>query len=367
MIETNDILASFRNELAAHLANYRPPAVDPLPISPWIASSLLQKAIRRGRADLALAASSTLMLTDPVRLWRRLGCIAFEDVGLADPRTVGLVTAAVAGKRVRATMGGEWKVAAWMTERLAASPKSRATDDLLMAVETLPRLKDHRRALAERNFVDLQLTALESADLYERAIAILYLSGTDVRRSRCLRPYQGDVYLAFNVLDRLAVPPTLLAIAREGLRRTNALLAPLFALLSTEHADGHVAFTDDTLPPEVMIGPTPGWALDGYTREGKEAIRRFLMTDDPFAAWAKRRLPESARQRVAALALFHVEGGRLSRRQRTPFNDELRRVNEIECLGVEAGEAREALEMMLSGIPSLNAIRADIMEGLTNV
>ncbi|WP_309418911.1 site-specific integrase [Telmatospirillum sp.] len=51
MIETNDILSSFRDELAVHLANYQPPAVTPLPISPWIASSLLQKAIRRSKTD----------------------------------------------------------------------------------------------------------------------------------------------------------------------------------------------------------------------------------------------------------------------------------------------------------------------------
>jgi hypothetical protein len=90
MIDHRDILASFRNELAVHLARFTPPPVQPLPVSVWIAASLLQKAIRRGRADLAISAAATLAVNDPERLWRRLGGIVFEDIGFADLCTVGL-------------------------------------------------------------------------------------------------------------------------------------------------------------------------------------------------------------------------------------------------------------------------------------
>lgn len=102
MIDHRDILNSFRNELASHLARFTPPPVEPLSVSVWIAASLLQKAIRRGRTDLAVAAAATLAVNDPDRLWRRLGGIAFEDIGLGDPCAVGLVSAALAGKRIRA-------------------------------------------------------------------------------------------------------------------------------------------------------------------------------------------------------------------------------------------------------------------------
>ena len=50
--------------------------------------SLLQKAIRRGHEELALRAAATLLRISPERLWRRCGCIAFEDVGVADLDTV---------------------------------------------------------------------------------------------------------------------------------------------------------------------------------------------------------------------------------------------------------------------------------------
>jgi hypothetical protein len=68
--------------------------------------SALQKAIRRGREDLALRAAATLLLDEPTRFWRRCGVIAFEDVGLASVDTLGIVTAALGGKRMRAALGG---------------------------------------------------------------------------------------------------------------------------------------------------------------------------------------------------------------------------------------------------------------------
>src|SRR5215208_5599708 len=94
-----DILALTRDQLLETVAQHStPPIPDPLPVSPWVAMSLLQKATRRGREDLAHCAASTLLQIAPDRLWRRLGCIAFEDVGVADLDIVFLTTAALAGK-----------------------------------------------------------------------------------------------------------------------------------------------------------------------------------------------------------------------------------------------------------------------------
>jgi replication-associated recombination protein RarA len=66
----------------------------------------MQKAIRRGREDLALRVAAALLRDSPERLWRRCGVIAFEDVGVADPTTTGMVVAALGGKAFRAKLGG---------------------------------------------------------------------------------------------------------------------------------------------------------------------------------------------------------------------------------------------------------------------
>ncbi|WP_204351099.1 hypothetical protein, partial [Serratia marcescens] len=53
-------------------------AVRPLAVDHWLVSSLLQKAIRRGDADLAARAALTLLDLRGSTIWRRFMVIAFE-------------------------------------------------------------------------------------------------------------------------------------------------------------------------------------------------------------------------------------------------------------------------------------------------
>jgi hypothetical protein len=72
----------FRNDLWLAVSRCgEPPEPQPLACSPWLAMSLMQKSIRRGREQLALRAAATLLRDAPERLWRRLGVTAAEDVG----------------------------------------------------------------------------------------------------------------------------------------------------------------------------------------------------------------------------------------------------------------------------------------------
>jgi len=139
-----DSIGIARNQLRDAIAEFQLPPCNPLPISPWVAMSLLQKAIRRGRRVLALRAAATLLTGSPERLWRRLACIAFEDVGLADIDTVATVTAAVVGKKFHEFLGGEWSTASFLVSKMADAPKCRAADDLLLAAESHPNFEDAR-------------------------------------------------------------------------------------------------------------------------------------------------------------------------------------------------------------------------------
>jgi replication-associated recombination protein RarA len=95
-----NVLSIARQQLSDAICQDQSPICDPLKVSPWIAMSCLQKAIRRGHEHLALRAAATLLHVSPERLWRRCGCIAFEDIGVANLDTVAIVTAALAGKVV---------------------------------------------------------------------------------------------------------------------------------------------------------------------------------------------------------------------------------------------------------------------------
>ena len=127
------ILEQYRSQLAGEVLErgYDLPRFNPLNINPWLAMSLMQKAIRRGREGLALQAAATLLSNSPSRLWRRIGITAYEDIGVADFEAVALATATLKGKVWRSEIGGERAVASYVVRRLCAAIKCRAADDLL--------------------------------------------------------------------------------------------------------------------------------------------------------------------------------------------------------------------------------------------
>ena len=203
-------------------------------------------------------------------------------------------------------------MASVVVKALVEAPKSRATDDLFMALETLPGLADTRRALAAETNPRLRLIALTTPNLHSRALATLFLLGTD-RPGGKLPVRRGEVALAFDLLDELGTAPTTLAICREGYRKTGEALPPLLALLALENGL-RAGTTDDPLPPEAMIGGVPGWALDMFTREGKLALSRLSATQAGVAEFARAMLSPGQRVGFLGQVLFRVEGGLLTRR-----------------------------------------------------
>jgi hypothetical protein len=60
-----EVLSIIRQQLSDANSNFQTPTCDPLKVSPWIAMSLLQKAIRRGFEELALRDAMTPLRTAP--------------------------------------------------------------------------------------------------------------------------------------------------------------------------------------------------------------------------------------------------------------------------------------------------------------
>jgi hypothetical protein len=367
MIDKKDILASFRLELVKLLSAHTPPPLAPLPTTVWIAASVMQKAIRRGDEAWAMSAAATLLIENPDKFWRRLGCIAAEDVGLADICAVGGMVGMMSGKRMRAALGGEWPVASWLVQHLAQARKSRATDDLLMTTQLLPSLEVERGRLSELSNHQLRLILLGTDSLHVRALALLYLAGTAGKPVAYLKSRRGEPALAFDVLDELGTPFTVLELAREGYRVSREPLWLLMALLASEQPDlGRGQEKDDEMPTETMAGPAPSWAIDSFTREGKVTINRFLNGVSPYTEWLQAHVQRSQQRTVTARTLFHVEGGLLRKHCLSTLNDDLRAANEMQCLGLPAERAGEAIRLLRDDLQILNSIRAQIMEGQTH-
>jgi hypothetical protein len=108
--------------------------------SPWVAMSAMQKAIRRGREDLALSAAATLLRNAPDKLWRRVGCIAYEDVGVASLAAAGAGRLHGAhGPRAAPTLPLAWR---WMPTSRTRRARRTQTE---MIREECERKKGVRR------------------------------------------------------------------------------------------------------------------------------------------------------------------------------------------------------------------------------
>jgi hypothetical protein len=84
---------------------------------------------------------------------------------VADLQTVSLATAALAGKRYRATIGGEWKVASFIVDQMAKALKCRAADDLLLTADSHPLFGRARIDLATKTTRELRAHGHPSADV----------------------------------------------------------------------------------------------------------------------------------------------------------------------------------------------------------
>lgn len=336
------------------------PVQKPVQVSPWIAMSLLQKSIRRGRTDLGLAAAATLLRDAPDKLWRRLGGAAFEDVGLGNLAVLPLVTASLAGKRVRHTLGGDWAVASYLVEQLCRSTKCRAADDLLMAAETHPKFDDTRSELAELSIPQLLDVVIGNDSVEVRALSMWLALGTDRRPSTYLAFRRGNPDAVFNTLFEAGWPNTLVEVCREGFRRTGEVLAPFVLLLSQAVAHEVSVVLPDDLPEEQLIGGIPGWAFDQYSREGKAALRVFLNGPAPTALWIRAQIAETHRLTFLGNLVFRAEGGAVDRRLRWSLGDHLKSQAEQGGNGGGCVDASEALQLLRRDFSKFQDIRTNV-------
>ncbi|SPP92000.1 hypothetical protein [Bradyrhizobium vignae] len=365
MDEVKGIQAA-RHRLHEAVGSFRPPPPQPLDIFLYLAMSAMQKAIRRGRTELALQAAATLLEQSPERLWRRLACIAFEDVGLGDLELVTLATAAMAGKRVRALLGGEWAVASYLVCRMAETTKCRAADDLLLVAENHLAFQTERLQLGFSTIRELAQVVSSCEPFPVRALAAWYLLGTDRRPSPQLVRRRGDLAALFAALAAI-LPPDLVEIAREGHRRSGEVLPIFMALLSPHLQHEPVSVEDDDAPPETMVGPVPGFCLDLYTRPGRAALASLIEGPTRTARWVRSHIPPRQRVTFLGTIIFRLEGGCVQSRLRWRIADHLRRVTDYECNGAHCQDATEILGLAQADLGELNAIRAEVMKGWGHV
>ena len=343
------------------LQNELPPA---LPISPWAAMSLLQKAIRRSQHDWALVAASTLLQVSPERLWRRLSVIAFEDIGQGDFITVGHTMAATSGKAFRSQLGGDELLAAYLVHLHCEAAKCRAADDLAVICDWSPDLRDCRGSYPEKSDSDLAcIVADGTKTLPERAIALWYLFGTDKIKANHLERRTGAVDAGLEALSDVGIPATTLEITRFGIRRGAGSLAVFYPLLMHLYAndDGDVFKLIKLETLTEMVGRVPGYTFDMHVREGRSAIKQLLKADCETSKWATSVNPLWGRQELLCGMLFRKESAYTRHRLIWTTGGRLAAQADWEVHGIPRTELELGYEALLGDMELLHQLRREVV------
>ncbi len=366
VVTHDSVLQAVRDEIACAVVSADALPPTPLPVDRWVASSALQKAVRRGETLLALRAGLTYLSSNKAGFWRRLPVIAAEDVGVGDSGVVTqVITAAVEGGW-RRSAGGDWRVASYLVARMCEAPKERSTDYLLLAALAHPDFEKEcaRLALAEA----AELVALvrdETSPLPTRAVAAWYLAGTGRLRGTRLPARRGEPEALFAAYGDMGAPRSLVAACRSAAVRTQYPL-PVFLPLVWSAARAsrtRQVVTLDIGPPRVVRG-MPLWAFDKYTPIGRQALRTLLASSAPVRTYLAEHLPKGRRLEALGVAVFYVEGGEVRHQlvwDQTEVLTTLGIEGDLSRTGLRREAVRGLLQIVRENLGDLDRIRVSLM------
>lgn len=358
----SDHLHQAKTQLTAQIGSSSIVAGKPIPADPWVVSSLLQKAIRRGETEFALRAALTLHQSRGTAIWRRLMVIAFEDIGIGSVETVLMTVAAASDAGFRKSHGGDTRLAVAVSGLLAKAPKDRSADHLAGAQDH-PALIEFARAMANSS-TKCRLAKVRdgAAPLVERAIAVALGSGMI---SQAVVPTKADALGLLDTFRQLGVPEDLVvasAIAAAKTREPITLMVPLLWL--SAEASKRRQVLDCSVPQLVVAGEVPLYALDEHTRLGRQAIRRFAVENDAVRACLERLVPAGCWVRSANVAAFYADAAPVARRLAWDQSDRLEAFGIARDL-MHAGAPAEAIAPLLSAaranLGHLNELRTQVL------
>ncbi|PRD53035.1 hypothetical protein [Phyllobacterium myrsinacearum] len=278
-------------------------------IDPWVASSLLHKAIRRGETDIAVAAALRLFQLRGAAIWRRFLIIAFEDIGPASPDTLILVSKA-SDRDWRRSHGDDVTVLVDVVRALAVAPKDRSPDYLVCAARHHPAFEKDRCYVGGQTLEKrIGMSSDMRLPLVTRAIATWYASGLDCSDER--RVGTGDLK---NLLESFAThgaPEQCLSATMIACGKTHdpiCIMTPALwmAAFATENPEAPYIIEDAPLHSAEAAG-IPLYTFDKHTRIGKAAIGRFAVENEDVSRVLSCWVADYRAQDAAAMAAYYVD------------------------------------------------------------
>jgi hypothetical protein len=330
----------------------------------WIASSLLQKSIRRSDVQLALRTAFTLSAFDRSYTWRRLLVIAFEDVGAAELNAV-VETVAIATTPRWRFRHGEKESLAYAVTRLAEAPKDRSADYLISAAEFHPSLSDARETCLRGDLEErLRIVRDLSQPLTVRSTAAWLSSGIQAYNGS--RVGAGSLRQLSRILIELGARDDFVSsmiLAAKRTREPIVTLAPLIWLESRR--DQLAKICGEAVPESPVLDGVPMYAFDKHTRLGQAAIQKLIQESSRLRACLGRYVPKEVWRKATQMAVFYTDGYIVSRR----LEWSLSRL--LEALGIESDFCRTGvlpeargplLKALKDELHHLNAIRQELWQ-----
>jgi len=325
---------------------------------PWLASSLLQKAIRRSETELAEQAATALLRFRGSATWRRFLVIAIEDIGVACLEAVSEVVAICSDRERRGRLKGDEDAAQHLARILASAPKDRSADLLMSTIRHHPALgmtRNRVKALAPSERLDWITDP--SRSLYERSVVAWPAAGE--------RYSANELCSLLTVFDDLGVPQGLIESVAKAESRTRepfCALLPLLWLAASPELQGKTVA--GPLSPTRTVGGVPLWTLDFHTRAGRAALQRFVRENEAIREALQESVAHNRHAEAAHLGAFYADAACCAVSLDWPLKGAL------EQLGTEADFARAGvspervgplLSTFDSHIEHLNDIREDVL------
>lgn len=333
----------------------------------WRALSAIQKATRRANTLNAQRAAHAVHLSDDPHLWRRLPVNVMEDIGVADLYIAGIVMVLANKKAFRKKLG-EWKVLAWVIEKMANAPKDRTSCDLLVYTGYNALSAFEKNQIAALPTIGELTNVLydQSRPFVQRATAAWALAGTKRYQTEHLPGTDFGGNLVPAVLDGEGFPPLLTyVIEASGKRSREGLFIP--ALLAWEAMVSspwiEAKFEPELLLDHQLLHGLPPSAFDMHTQEGKRAIAYFAKACKPVAQFFAER-PSLKPAKALGITVFIVEGALLNHRLLYHGHDDLYRqvlAAELSDAGLIKEDGDMLVDLVRANLAALNQARARVL------
>lgn len=280
----------------------------------WLASSSLQKSIRRNELNRALAAGRSLWQQSRTTFWRRIMTASLEDVGVASADTVIQVLTAYVNPEWRNQIG-DLRIGLYLIRLMCRSMKSRFADEIYIAADKLTDYRDIRASFSGATPDKLAQIVLNiRRPIHTRTLALWMLTSPARFPSVGLPDRKGSPETVLDVLQELGGELDLIHRCVDVLYKTQWPLALFLPLLASYVGQMTEPLTEGK--DEISVCPeyegVPHVCVDRFTRVGQTCIRQFQKAIPELKPFTHEQI---------GIGLFYVEGGRVDR---ALMNDTLR-------------------------------------------